>query len=170
MKRHHVAAFLMALAAFGLCACAGVKPKSPPPPDVVKLDAQSFSREIRSGSGLALVLFYNDRFPQSREMQGRLDSLAAKYKGKAMFGSFFWELDSDGSAYKLEMLPTLVMYRDGKEVDRMRGIPSERAFQESLGDDLELWLLKTGLSLSRNQYYGDFTYRFNNTSRLGASN
>jgi thioredoxin-like negative regulator of GroEL len=170
MKRHHVAALLMALAALGLCACAGVKPKSPPPPDVAQLDAQSFSREIHSGSGLALVLFYNDAFPQSREMVSRLNTLAAKYKGKARCYSFFWELDSDSSAYKLEMLPTLVMYKDGKEVDRMRGIPSERAFQESLGDDLELWLLRTGMGLSRDQYHGDFIYRFNNTSRLGASN
>jgi len=170
MKRHHVAALLMALAAFGLCACAGVKPKSPPPPDVAQLDAQSFSREIRSGSGLALVLFYNDRFPQSREMLSRLDTLAAKYKGKVKFCSFFWELDSDSSAYNLEMLPTLVMYRDGKEVDRMRGIPSERAFQDSLADDLELWLLRTGMGLARDGFYGNYTYRFNNTSRLGASN
>lgn len=170
MKRHHVAAFLMALAALGLCACAGVKPKSPPPPDVIPLDAQSYSWEITSSSGLALVLFHNDRFPQSREMQDRLNLLAAKYKGKARFYSYSWELGSDTSAYNLEMLPTLVMYRDGREVDRMRGIPSERGFQDNLADDLELWLLNTGMSLSRGEFYGDFTYRFNNTSRLGASN
>lgn len=170
MKRHHVAALLMALAALGLCACAGVKPKSPPPPDVIQLDAQSFSWEITSSSGLALVLFHNDRFPQSREMFGRLNSLAAKYKGKAKFCSFSWDVGADTSVYNLEMLPTLVMYRDGREVDRMRGIPSERDFQDNLADDLELWLLKTGMGLERGGFYGDFTYRFNNTSRLGASN
>jgi thioredoxin-like negative regulator of GroEL len=169
MKRHHLAALVMALASLGMCACAGVKPKSPPP-DVAQLDAQSFPLEISTRQGLALVLFENENFPQSREMLARLDELAGKYKAKARFYTFFWETGADTKPYGLDMLPTLVMYQNGREVDRMRGIPSERQALEGLSDDLELWLLRTGLSLSRDEYHGQFTYRFNNTSRLGASN
>lgn len=170
MKAYRVAALLLALTALGLCACAGGKRKAPPPPDVAQVNAQSFAAEVGAGSGLVLVLFQNDTYPQSREMVGRLDLLAGKYKGKAKFLSFFWDMEGDAQAYGLEMLPTLVMYRDGREVDRMRGVPAERDFKETLDDDLELWLLKTGMNLTRGKYYGDFSYRFNNTSRLAASN
>lgn len=168
MNRHRLAALLMALMALAVCACAGVKPKSPPPPVVSPINAQTFPLAVTSGSGLALVLFYNDGYPQSREMMGRFQHLAAAFKGKAGFYSFSWDLNAPGGDYRLEMLPTLVMYRDGREVDRMRGIPSEAGFLDTLDDDLELWMLRTGLGLSQDMYHGSFSYRFNNTSRLNA--
>jgi hypothetical protein len=59
------------------------------------------------------------------------------------------------------------MYRDGYEVDRMRGIPDDARAMAALNDDLELWILRTGLKLTQDpKFQASFDYRFKNGVKL----
>jgi hypothetical protein len=168
MTIHHVPLFAIACAALIFAGCAA-KQRPAAPPLVTAVDANTYPLEAL-GPGLRLVLFHNDQFPQSRDMLDRVSQLAGKYKDKAHFASFFWDLSADTGPYNLELLPTLVMFRDGREVDRMRGTPPGAEAQAVLDDDLELWLIKTGLGLKLDRFRADFQYRFNNSSRLHVVN
>lgn len=151
-----------------LCACAR---KGPEPPDIVQVNAGNFSQEVLRGPGLVLVLFHNPEAAQSREMYQRLSGLAQSYKGQLKFCAFAWDASVDPEPYRLEMLPTLVMYRDGWEIDRMRGIPATIEERRGLSDDLELWLLRTGLGRTSDpRFQAQFSYRFNNGPTLQVGN
>lgn len=164
MNFRHVSLLAIACAALLLAGCAA-KQRPSQPPLVTAVDANTYPLEAL-GPGLHLVLFYNGQFPQSQDMLTRLNQLAGKYKGKAHFASFLWDLSADTGPYGLELLPTLVMLRDGREVDRMRGMPPGAEARAVLDDDLELWLIKTGLGLKLDRFRADYQYRFNNSSRL----
>lgn len=158
---------LAACVVCALCACAK-KPVAPP--DIIPVSAQNFDLEVLRQPGVTLVLFHTDAW-QSQEMYRRLQWLSENYRGQLKFCAFAWNMADDPSPYRLEMLPTLVMYRDGWEVDRMRGIPSGQEAMHGLADDLELWVLRTGLQLTDDpRFQATFSYRFNNTSRLVPGN
>lgn len=151
-----------------LCACAR---KAPPPPDIVPVTAQTFAEEVLRQPGPTLLLFYNADAPQSREMYNLLGWLSQSYKGQLRFCAFAWDPSADPTPYRLEMLPSLVMYRDGWEIDRMRGVPDSVDAQRALASDLELWVLRTGLKRTDDpRFQAQFSYRFNNTPTLQAGN
>lgn len=151
-----------------LCACAR---KAPPPPDIVPVTAETFTEEVLRQPGTTLLLFYTSDSPQSRKMYNLLSWLSQNYKGQLRFCAFAWDTSADPTPYRLEMLPSLVMYRDGWEIDRMRGVPDSSSGQRNLPDDLELWVLRTGLQRTDDpRFQAQFSYRFNNTATLEAGN
>jgi thioredoxin-like negative regulator of GroEL len=159
------------LAVCALCALCACAKKAQAPPDVIPITAQTFTYEVLRQPGVTLVLFYTADSPQSREMQQRLDWLSTAYKGQLKFCAFAWDTSADPAPYRLEMLPSLVMYRDGWEIDRMRGIPATLEQLRGLNDDLELWVLRTGLQRTSDaRFQAQFSYRFNNDNRLEAGN
>lgn len=151
-----------------LCACAQ---KQAPPPDIVTVTAENYSAEVLRQPGLTLLLFHNPEAPQSREMYKLLGWLAQTYKGQLKFCAFAWDTSADPTPYRLEMLPTLVMYRDGWELDRMRGVPDSLEARRGLAADLELWLLRTGFNRTSDpRFQAQFSYRFNNGYTLQVGN
>jgi hypothetical protein len=151
-----------------LCACAR---KAPPPPDIVQVTAENYTEEVLREPGPTLLLFHNPQAPQSQEMYKLLGWLAQTYKGQLKFCAFAWDAGADPAPYKLEMLPTLVLFRNGWEIDRMRGIPATAQERRTLPDDLELWLLRTGLERTYDpRFQAQFSYRFNNGNTLQAGN
>jgi thioredoxin-like negative regulator of GroEL len=165
-KRALLPALTAVLAACLLMSCARA-PKTPPPPDIVAVNAGNYSSEVIRQPGVTLVLFHNLEAWQSQDMYQRLAFLSQTYKGRLKFCAFAWDTAADPAPYRLEMLPTLVMYRDGYEVDRMRGIPDNATAMAALNDDLELWILRTGLKLTQDPtFQAAFSYRFKNGVRL----
>ncbi|OLN30387.1 hypothetical protein DVDV_0587 [Desulfovibrio sp. DV] len=151
-----------------LCACAR---KAPPPPDIMPVTAETFAEAVLRQPGLTLLLFYNADSPQSRELYDLLGWLSQSYKGQLRFCAFPWDAGADPAPYRLEMLPSLVMYRDGWEIDRMRGVPDSAEARRALPDDLELWVLGTGLERTDDpRFQARFSYRFNNGYTLEAGN
>ncbi len=164
-KRALLHVLIAACAVVALSGCARPKPQAPP--DIVAVNDQNFSSEVIAQSGVTLVLFSNVEAWQSQEMSRRFSWLLESYRGRLKFCTFAWDLTADPAPYRLEMLPTLVMYRDGYEVDRMRGIPDTQDGLRTLNDDLELWVLRTGLRLTKDPVYqAQFLYLFKNTARL----
>ncbi|QLA14662.1 thioredoxin family protein [Desulfolutivibrio sulfoxidireducens] len=164
-KRALLLVLLAACAVVVLSGCA--RPKTQAPPDIIAVGDQSFASEVIAQPGVTLVLFSNAEAWQSQEMSRRYSWLADAYRGRLKFCSFAWDLAADPAPYRLEILPTLVMYRDGYEVDRMRGIPDTTDGLRTLNDDLELWVLRTGLQLMQDpKFQARFVYQFHNTASL----
>jgi hypothetical protein len=167
--RHHTRAqlpTLFAVLAVCLLASCARAPKTQAP-DIVAIDAGSFASQVLQQPGVTVVLFHNLEAWQSQDMYQRLAYLAKTYRGKLRFCAFAWDMAADPAPYRLEMLPTLAMYRDGYEVDRMRGLPDDPRALAALNDDLELWILRTGLKLKKDPVFqAAFDYRFHNGVKL----
>jgi len=169
-KRALLATLVAVPAVLSLAACAK-QPKTQAPPDITPVNAGSFSSEVVGQPGVTLVLFHNLEAWQSQDMYQRFSWLSQSYRGRLKFCAFAWDMTADPAPYHLEMLPTLVMYRDGYEVDRMRGIPDDSQALAALNDDLELWILRTGLKLTQDPtFQAAFDYRFKNGVRLFPEN
>jgi hypothetical protein len=156
-----------------LSSCATTPPPEPqisaPEPaveSVIPVNHQTFSHYIIEYPGPALVVFYNTQYWQSVDMLRRIEWLAANYPGKARFAKFHWQVNDDASSFGLEMLPTVLLYQNGLEIDRIKGIPPEERERAKWNDDIELWFLKTALRMKGSEYSGDYTYKFNNDFNL----
>jgi hypothetical protein len=162
-----------------LSACAGShRPTTPAPPahpehfapDIITVNHQTFTDEITTYAGPAIVVFYNNEFWQSLDMKRRIEWLAGKYKGQAKFALFHWPLSDDPSRFTLEMLPTVILYKNGNEIDRIKGIPPDEKERARWNDDIELWFLKNALQLKGSDYSADYTYFFRNDYKLQIGN
>ncbi|MFH1156003.1 MAG: thioredoxin domain-containing protein [Pseudomonadota bacterium] len=141
-----------------------------PPPTVITVNHQTYASEIIAWPGPAVVVFYNADFWQSLDMERRIEWLAKTYPGKAKFAKFHWQVNDDPSRFNLEMLPTVILYQSGNEIDRIKGIPPEEKDRLKWNEDLELWFLKNALGLKGSEYSADYTYLFKNGYKLNISN
>lgn len=153
---------------FVMASCA--RPPVDPAPDMIPVNHNNFQEEITGCLGAAIVIFHNSQFWQSADMKRRIEWLAAEYRGRAKFAIFEWRLRDDPDRFKLEMLPTVILYRNGYEIDRIKGIPPGEKERREWNDDLELWFLVNALQLKGGEYSGDFTYFFNNGYTLNVGN
>ncbi|MFZ2630446.1 MAG: thioredoxin domain-containing protein [Desulfosalsimonadaceae bacterium] len=174
MKKTIKSCIYVAISAVLLSACAGGGPfgfgSSAPESPLLPINHQTFADEITSYEGSAIVLFYNTQYWQSLDMKRRMEWLAEKYPKKAKFAMFHWQVSDDTSRFNLEMLPTVILYRNGAEIDRIKGIPPNEKDRVKWNDDLELWFLKNALGLEDSEYSGEFTYFFRNGYKLDVGN
>ena len=86
-----------------------------------------------TGKGVALVDFWAERCPPCR-MQGPIvDRLAGQFAGRATIGKL--DVDSNRrvpTEFGLMYIPTLIVFRDGREVKRFVGLQSEAALASAL--------------------------------------
>ena len=174
MQKTILSGFLIFILAIILNGCAGTSASRGSGAGQASLlmpvNHHTYTDEIMLYNGPAIVLFYNTEFWQSLDMKRRLEWLAEKYEGKAKFAMFHWQISDDPSRFSLEMLPTMILSRNGEEIDRIKGIPPEVKEREKLNDDLELWFLKNALALKGSEYSGEFTYLFRNGYTLQVGN
>lgn len=168
-----IKAILLAAAVFSLVSCAR-PPADPvipvPETGMISVDHHSFQEEVINYPGTVLVLFHNRQFWQSVDMQKRIEWLAEQYQEEARFAVFEWRISDDPGRFRLEMLPTVILYRDGYEIDRIKGIPPGEDERRTWNDDLELWFLVNAMQLESGRYSGDFSYLFENDYTLKIGN
>lgn len=91
-----------------------------------------------TGKGAVLVDFWSERCPPCR-MQGPIvDSLAKKFAGRAMVG----KLDVDANRrtagrFRIMYIPTLIIFKKGKEVKRLVGLQQEATLASALEEALK---------------------------------
>jgi thioredoxin-like negative regulator of GroEL len=175
MKKIFIAGILALVSAFVFSACAGTssdkwQSETGQASALMVVNHQTFTDEITTYPGPAIVIFYNNQYWQSLDMKRRIERLAEKYYGKAKFAMFHWQIEEDPSRFSLEMLPTVILYRNGKEIDRIKGVPPEEKERNEWNDDLELWFLKNAMELEGTEYSGEFTYLFKNSHTLQVGN
>lgn len=91
---------------------------------IVTLTSSNYEKE--TGTGLVFVDFWAPWCGPCRRMAPILESIAKEYKGSAKIGKINVDNYKKFSIDKgIEVLPTIVVYKDGKEITRLRGLVSK---------------------------------------------
>ena len=89
---------------------------------VVVLDSKSFDSEVASAKGVALVDFWATWCGPCIALAPTVEDVAKDYKGKVTVGKIDVDKVKDVTEkYKIQAMPTLIIFKDGKEVDRIVG-------------------------------------------------
>ena len=90
---------------------------------------ETFEAEIKNG--IVLVDFYADWCGPCRMIAPHLEALSTELKGQASIV----KVDVDhaqkiASTYEVTSIPTLILFRDGKETGRIVGVRDAKALKE----------------------------------------
>ena len=88
---------------------------------IFKLSEDTFNKEI--SNGVTLVDFYADWCGPCRMLSPVLEKVAKHFEGRARVA----KLDIDhaqriSSTFQVTSVPTMILFKDGKEVDRIVGL------------------------------------------------
>lgn len=88
----------------------------------------SFQSDI--ASGLTLVDFWAEWCGPCRMMLPRLEELASKLEGKAVVAKMnVDENPTVPSAFRIMSIPTMILFKDGKPVDKVVGVQDVAALE-----------------------------------------
>ncbi len=91
---------------------------------IVTLTSSNYEKE--TGTGLVFVDFWAPWCGPCRRMAPILESIAKEYKGSTKVAKMNVDNYKKFSIDKgIEVLPTIVVYKDGKEITRLRGLVSK---------------------------------------------
>lgn len=102
---------------------------------IIKLSDDNFNETIKSG--VTLVDFYADWCGPCRMLTPVLEEVSEEMKGKAAFG----KLDIDKSHkiagnYQVTSVPTLILFKNGEEVNRLVGLRDAKAIKDFISSAL----------------------------------
>jgi len=159
------------LIALALTLAACVKPniESTLPKTIHPVDKDSYAAQVLGHEGACLVLFY-DTAADSTEMHRRFIRFADKFGDQAKFCRFKWSKGMDAKPYQLQATPTIILYRNGAEIDRLKGNPPTTKDFQKWDEDFELWILRMALRLEGDTQTSTFECYFKNTYELQFSN
>ncbi|MBS0647998.1 MAG: thioredoxin [Verrucomicrobia bacterium] len=97
--------------------------------DLKKISEDNFEETIKKG--IVLVDFYADWCGPCRMIAPHLEALSKEFEGQASIV----KLDVDhaqriASTYDVSSIPTLILFREGKEVGRIVGARDAKALKE----------------------------------------
>jgi len=101
--------------------------------DVVELTDANFESSILTAQLPALVDFYATWCPPCKAAAPIVEEIAAEYKGKLVVG----KVNTDESPktavkYKVSAIPTLIIFKNGLEVERMVGFRGKEALKAAI--------------------------------------
>ncbi len=88
---------------------------------VTKLHEENFEQVILRGNGIALVDFYADWCGPCRMVAPIVEDIARERTDITVGKINVDESSNVASAFQVMNIPTLIVFKDGKEVDRMIG-------------------------------------------------
>ena len=81
-----------------------------------------FERDVLQADGLVLVDFWATWCPPCRQLAPTIDGLAADYQGRLTVAKVDVDENTDlAQRYGIQSIPTLVLFRDGRVVDKRLG-------------------------------------------------
>jgi len=93
---------------------------------------ENFKETIQKGT--VLVDFYADWCGPCRMMTPILEKVASELGDKVNVVKIDIEANQESAAeYKVTSIPTLVLFKDGKEVNRLVGLKDENAIKQLIG-------------------------------------
>ncbi len=102
-------------------------------PAALHLNASNFARVVADQSKPVLVDFWAPWCPPCRMIAPTIDQLAAETAGTAVVGKLDVEEASQiASQYQVQSIPTILIFRNGQEVDRLVGVRSKQELHERL--------------------------------------
>ena len=90
--------------------------------NIVYLDQQNFNQEVLSSKDPVLVDFYADWCGPCKMITPIIEQVAQEYSGKATIAKLnVDENNALASQFRVMSIPTLVFFKDGKEIKRLMG-------------------------------------------------
>lgn len=97
---------------------------------------ESFSKELNSGK-LMMVDFWASWCGPCRMLSPVIEDLDKKYEGKAVIGKVNVDEEQElAIRYGVMSIPTVIFFKDGKEIDRKVGVMPDKAFAAVLDANL----------------------------------
>jgi len=92
---------------------------------VNEVSDSTFENEVLNSSQPVLVDFWAAWCAPCRMLAPTVEAVAEKFQGKAKVVKLNVDENVDSSSrYGIKGIPTLILFRDGKEADRVVGVPS----------------------------------------------
>ena len=97
---------------------------------------KSFEQEVSSGK-LVMVDFWASWCGPCRMLSPVIDGLSRKYEGKVVIGKVNVDEEQELAITNGVMsIPTVIFYKDGKEIDRKVGVMPDKAYADVLDANL----------------------------------
>ena len=101
--------------------------------NMVEFTDANWQSEVLSSSVPVVVDFWAPWCSPCRQLAPTIEKLAGQYLGKVKIGKMNTdENQKTPSDLRISAIPTVLIYHEGKEVDRLVGVNSESKFQASL--------------------------------------
>ena len=99
--------------------------------------AANFEEEVLHSEVPVLVDFYADWCGPCKMLGPVIDDLAKQYEGKAVVGKVNVDEEQElAIRYGVMSIPTVIFFKDGKEIDRKVGVMPGGAFTQVLDSNL----------------------------------
>ena len=99
--------------------------------EIMELTDATFSDGV--GKGVVLVDFYGTYCPPCKLLEPVLEKLAGEYEGRAVIARINVDEHSEAAVDNtVEDIPTLIIFKDGKEVERLFGAQKFETIAEEL--------------------------------------
>ncbi len=93
----------------------------------------NFEDEVLKSSTPVLVDFWAEWCMPCRMLSPTIDKIAGEYAGKVKVGKIDTDSNRDVSAkYKIDAIPTVLLFKDGQVAQKFVGLRQERDFREAL--------------------------------------
>lgn len=93
----------------------------------------NFEKEVLNESGVVFVDFFASWCGPCKMLMPVVDELAEEYEGKCKIGKVdVDENQSIAGKFGVQSIPTMIIFKNGKEVDRLVGFQSKEALKEKL--------------------------------------
>lgn len=103
----------------------------------LKLTKDNFESEVLKAEAPVMVDFYADWCGPCKSMAPIVESLAAAYEGKAKVGKInIDENEEIALQYGVMSIPTFIVFKGGKPVDKYVGIQDKKVLTKSLDQNL----------------------------------
>jgi thioredoxin 1 len=121
-----VALLLVGLASVGGLSSPSLASTSP----IVVLTDSNFTKQVLKDKGLVLVDFYATWCPWCTKLEPNFLAVAEQYQTRMKFGKVNTDVQiKTTNAYNIEYLPTLILFKDGKQVTQQVGYCSEASIK-----------------------------------------
>ena len=99
----------------------------------LKLNSENFEKEVLNSEKPVLVDFYADWCGPCKMMAPVVEELAEELQGKAKVGKINVDENQDlAMEYNVMSIPSLVIFKEGKEVKRFVGVSDKNELLEEI--------------------------------------
>ena len=102
---------------------------------MIQFNKESFDKALGEGK-LMMVDFWADWCGPCRMLSPVIEDLAGRYEGKALVGKVNTDEEPElAMRYGVMSIPTVIFFKDGKEIDRKVGVMPPAAFTQVLDEN-----------------------------------